>query len=252
MTEYFLQEFIRETKEHLKDNLCGIYLHGSLAMDCYTPGKSDVDLLIVIQNDISLNEKNSLIRKYMKLEDEFPLIHIEMSVILERDIQDFSHPTPYALHYSRAHKERYQSNPGYICSNGHDPDLAAHFTVTYERGVGLYGKPVHEMFRPIPQEVYMDSILFDIRDAEDGIIENPVYYILNYCRVLYYIEEGVVSSKREAGEWGKVRFPHFENLLSKALTMYSGKSSEAWQQHELIRFSQELAGLIGRHIQMPK
>jgi hypothetical protein len=42
----------------------------------------------------------------------------------------------------------------------------------------------------------------DVKDAAQDVIENPVYVVLNLCRVLYYLEEGKVSSKKEGGEWG--------------------------------------------------
>lgn len=42
-----LDDFISNSKNILYDNLIGIYLHGSLAMECYNEKKSDIDLYII-------------------------------------------------------------------------------------------------------------------------------------------------------------------------------------------------------------
>ncbi|QHS21759.1 nucleotidyltransferase domain-containing protein [Virgibacillus sp. MSP4-1] len=47
----YVQSFVNQLAQiyqtQLKANLIGIYLHGSLAMGCYQPGKSDIDILAV-------------------------------------------------------------------------------------------------------------------------------------------------------------------------------------------------------------
>ena len=66
---------------------------------------------------------------------------------------------------------------------GTDPDLAAHFTILYHRGKCLYGKEIREVFGEVPKEDYFDSIRKDIAGSLDEIASDPVYFILNLCRV---------------------------------------------------------------------
>ena len=47
-TEELLNRFISESKRIIGDDLAGIYLHGSLAMGCFNPDRSDIDLIVVI------------------------------------------------------------------------------------------------------------------------------------------------------------------------------------------------------------
>ena len=49
-----LDGFIMNSKNILGNNLTGIYLHGSAAMGCFNDKKSDIDLLVVVKNDISV------------------------------------------------------------------------------------------------------------------------------------------------------------------------------------------------------
>ena len=46
-TEELLNRFTSESKRIIGDDLAGIYLHGSLAMDCFNPDRSDIDLIVV-------------------------------------------------------------------------------------------------------------------------------------------------------------------------------------------------------------
>lgn len=244
--ERFLNTFVERTNERLGGNLVGIYLHGSLAMGCYYSGRSDVDLLVVIKEDLSKSEKRTLIEEYMEVERQFPPIKLEMSIVLEDVLENFVHPTPFVLHYSSLHKDRYHSDPNYISGNSLDPDLAAHFTVTYKRGHCLYGKAIKELFPLIPRDAYLDSILFDIKDAEVEITSNPVYYILNMLRVLYFMEEGIVSSKKEAGEWGMHRMPSFRGIIEKSLSVYEGERLDRLDPNELKHFAKEVQLQINR------
>ncbi|MBP0726585.1 DUF4111 domain-containing protein [Bacillus sp. RG28] len=50
--------------------------------------------------------------------------------------------------------------------------------------------------------IFSDQYLNDIETASENCTSRPVYTILNLCRVLYYLKEGVISSKKEGGVWG--------------------------------------------------
>ncbi|WP_158234657.1 hypothetical protein [Lentibacillus sediminis] len=53
--------------------------------------------------------------------------------------------------------------------------MAAHITVTIERGVALYGESIQGVFPQINKAYYLLSILQDIEDAEEQIVIKPVY-----------------------------------------------------------------------------
>ncbi len=48
-------ECLTETfKIQIAENLIGIYLHGSLAFGCFNPLRSDIDLLVVTQREMTI------------------------------------------------------------------------------------------------------------------------------------------------------------------------------------------------------
>ncbi len=208
----------------LKENLCGIYVHGSLAFGCFNPVKSDIDFIVVVNEPPTPEQKQALIQTLLRLNPDATEKGFEMSVVLLRDCRDFSHPTLFELHFSNTHLDKAIENLPEYCRiiNGKDPDLAAHFTVIKHVGIVLCGKPINEVFGGISKAAYLDSIKADIESAEDEIENNPVYFILNLCRVLAYIRGGLVVSKADGGKWGLTHLPReYTALIQKALDCYS-------------------------------
>ncbi|MBR5049001.1 MAG: DUF4111 domain-containing protein [Erysipelotrichaceae bacterium] len=219
----FIEDYVNETREILKDNLVGIYLHGSAVMGCFNPLKSDVDMIIVINRPLTAAVKREYMDMVVRHNDLGPAKGIEMSIVLRKVCKPFVYPTPYELHFSVGHLQWYQEDPEeYIREmNGEDKDLAAHFTIINHRGRCLYGAPIEEVFAEVPAADYMDSIWFDIEEAEEAITEYPMYLTLNLARVLAYKQDGLILSKKEGGQWAVKNLPsEYHPLISAALHEY--------------------------------
>lgn len=221
--ESITKEFVEQSRSILGDNLAGVYLHGSAAMGCFNALKSDIDLLVVVKGDVPDRIKRRYMDMVVALNACAPQKGLELSIVREAVCRPFIYPTPFELHFSNAHLNWYQANPTEYIEKmrGTDKDLAAHFTIIYHRGKRLWGKEIRDVFEEVGQEAYFDSIWCDIQDAETEIMENPVYIILNLCRVLAYKEEGLILSKAEGGSWGLENVPAaYRPLISQALRAY--------------------------------
>ena len=223
-TEELLNGFVGKSKEILKDNLTGVYLHGSSVMGCFNPQKSDIDLIIVADRPLSDPVKREFMDMVAGYSAQGPAKGIEMSVVLREVCRPFVYPTPFELHFSEGHREWFEEDPdGYIREmNGTDKDLAAHFTVINKRGRCLYGAPVEDVFGEVPDSDYMDSLWYDIEGAADEIAEYTLYLTLNLARVLAYKEKGLVLSKKEGGEWALGHIPaEYHPLIEDAVREYT-------------------------------
>lgn len=206
--------------EILGGNLVGLYLHGSLALGGFNPRRSDVDYIAVVQAPPARETRLRLLEAVYRLNRQAPPKGLEMSVVLRRYCRDFVYPTPFELHFSNMHRDAYARDPhGFAdAMRGTDPDLAAHFTVILHRGVALYGPPVSAVFGDVPWADYLDSICADVADAETNVSADPVYVLLNLCRVLAAVREKRVLSKAEGGAWGLSHLePQYAPLLRGAL-----------------------------------
>jgi len=207
----------------LGSNLVGIYVHGSIAFGCFNPAKSDIDFIAVVNDKLNDEEKLGLLDCLVNQLPDCPPKGIEMSVVLKRHCQSFIHPCPYELHFSDAMLGVYKEHALSLFDDDEmkDPDLAAHFTVIRHTGIVLHGEPISAVFGDISKEDYLDSIVNDVINAENDILSNPEYITLNLCRVLAYIEDGQILSKRQGGEWALEHVDaHYRELISDALECY--------------------------------
>lgn len=240
-TAYALLEQSKNAYQRiLGDTLTGIYIHGSLAFGCFRFACSDIDFLVVVESEPTLMQKEALIQTLLDLNPSAPTKGFEMSVILKSDCQSFRHPLPYCLHYSNSHLQKIQTDLTAYCVQMHglDPDLAAHITVTHAVGQVLCGPAISDVFAPVPASDYLDSIWYDIENAEEDILDNPVYVILNLCRVLAFVQDGRVLSKDQGGLWGQTHLPEeLKPLARRAHRMYTQGAAEAFEVAELSDFA---------------
>ncbi len=230
----------------LGDNLAGVYLHGSLTMGCFNPQRSDIDLLAVTEREPAPEAKRdiaALLLRFSAAPGPF-----EISFLSRAQLHPWRYPTPYDLHYGepmRATYERDLANGQWRHWNDQprtDPDLAAHITMVRSRGLCLRGGAITQVFPAVPAEHYVELILDDFRWGRERMADNPVYFILNTCRVYAYLAEGRVLSKDEAGAWASNVLPEaLRGLVTLALELYRGtRGDEPVDQATLENFALEL------------
>lgn len=242
-----LDAFVEKSKLILKDSLCGIYLHGSAVMGCFSPEKSDIDLITVVDGAMDDAAKRAYLDMTAELNAAAPPKGIEMSVVQRVACDPFLYPTPFETHFSSGHLKRYRDDPeNYIRTMaGTDKDLAAHFTVIRERGRCLYGLPIEEVFGAVPKKDYLDALLYDVEGAREEIAQCPMYFILNLARVLAYVREGKVLSKKEGGEWALKSLPaEHHALIRAALREYTQNETPAYDPVRAEAYAEYMLGEI--------
>lgn len=239
--EKILDKISEEYNRILKNNLVGIYIHGSLAFQCFRWNKSDIDFLVVTRQTPSLKEKMLLIQTLLDIEPSAPPKGFEMSVVLERYCREFIYPTPFELHFSNSYLERCKSDLENYCleMNGTDKDLAAHFTITKKAGYAICGKEIEAVFHDVPKSDYLDSIKYDIEEAQNEILDNPTYYILNLCRVFAFAKEELVLSKAQGGAWGLKNLPSvYAPVIDAAMKSYTDEKEFAADNIAIKQFAE--------------
>lgn len=246
---FILDRITDDCRTILAEELTGIYLHGSLAMGCFNPKKSDIDLIIVIENGITDEQKMQLMRQIVLLNEKAPQKGIELSIVKKSVCKDIVCPTPFELHFSPVHLEWFLQKPEEYVQNmkGTDPDLPAHFMMIKHYGVVLWGAEISEIFSDVPPEIYFESIWNDVASAEADVPENPVYVVLNLCRTLAYAQDRLVLSKKAGGEWGMENLAEkYSGIIGKALECYLAEEDEmtGFEEWELKAFCRDMIGRI--------
>ena len=218
-----INEIVAVSREIIGEQLTGIYLHGSLAMGCFNPDKSDIDFIIVIGDNISDEQKMRFMERIVVLNGQAPAKGLEMSIVLRKYCDPFIYPTPFELHFSPAHLQWFCDRPQDYIQNmkGEDKDLAAHFTIIRQYGIVLYGEKIESVFVEVPRQNYVDSIWEDVRNAREEILKQPMYITLNLCRVLAFRKDGLYLSNTEGAKWAIERLPaEYTAVISSALICY--------------------------------
>lgn len=237
--EEVLKSVSIEYKNILGDNLVGIYVHGSIALGCFNFDKSDIDYIVVVNKPLTEEIKLKLMNVTIELNKKAPSKGLEMSIVLKKYCTNFIYPTPFELHFSNMHLGWYNSDSKDYCKNmnGFDKDLAAHFTIIKNSGIVLYGLPINEVFAEVSKEDYLDSIKNDISEAKSEICENPMYIILNLCRVLAYVRNNLILSKEKGGEWGLYNLDKcYHKIINDALYSYNTNEIMKVDEEEAKRF----------------
>jgi predicted nucleotidyltransferase len=229
-TDYQIQHLLAELTKQLEGNLIGIYLHGSLALGCFNPATSDIDLLVLTNHKIPLLTKKALVQILLSISSNpHP---IEISFLHQGDLTPWKYPTPFELHYSEAWRERFSEDltTGNWKRWGKQPqtdtDLAAHLTVTRHRGICLWGAPIGEAFPDVPPKDFLASIVADLEWTLERLDQISVTGVLNSCRVYAYLQERCIYSKDEGGVWALNILPvEFRPMVGMALEIYRGERS---------------------------
>ena len=239
-TKKFVFNLASETKQIMNNNFIGFYLHGSLAMGGFNPRSSDIDVLVVTHESLTIETKRLLANLYLKYSTKpYP---IEISFLKKVQLDSWEHPSPYEFHYSEFWRERYEVDlfeKRFTYLNEDiktDPDLAAHITIMNDRGICIEGSSISEVFPRIPSSDFLSSIKGDYEECLANIVDDPIYCSLNMLRVFWYVKEGIISSKQEAGNWGLTSLPdEMKGTMQKVVNSYqSEKGSYQFDETELI------------------
>lgn len=224
----------------LGDKLLGIYVHGSLAQQCFHWASSDIDFITVVQSPLTPGEKLRLIAALHDMKDDLPPRGVEMSVMLREVCRDMPYPAPFELHYSPMWEKKYLENPEKFCENMHgvDFDLASHVMSLHHAGIAVYGPSITRVFGDVRPADFLDAVRRDLKDIEGQLNDEPVYILLTLCRALIYIREGRVESKQAAGHWALASLdPACRPLILAALDAYENGAAMRYDKQLAARFA---------------
>ena len=248
-TPKFVREVLRETLSGvhsiLRDNLVGIYLYGSLAMGCFNPKSSDIDIILVVQKGLLKGQRKKII-EYLKGVSSKNR-RIELSIVRENAVRNPRYPIMVDLHFEHW---------GEVFENEKDKEILSNLYTTRKRGFCVWGMPIGDVFSEIPAQYHLRSVIEDLEHTRKYLHESPesvgydpaVYWVLGSCRILAFIREETVLSKLEGGRWGLANLPkEYHDLVEQALSCYRGKKNErTWNHEKLEAFADYMTTVILR------
>ena len=195
-------------KKHLGDELIGVYLHGSIALDAFNPDSGDIDILVVVKDSIDIQVKLEIARDIIEI-DKKPC-PLEMSAVKLSDARNWKTPGNCVFHYSDFWTEKYVerfSNPDadvYVVDHEFpDADVTSYIKLLKQCGIVLYGREIQEVFADVSDEDFWAAISADIDDYDFHDYDARYFSsnVLILGRILSFKKERRILSKYDGGIW---------------------------------------------------
>jgi hypothetical protein len=182
----------------------GVILHGSLTLDDYVPGRSDVDLLVVVDDPLTDAQVAALTQTVERQRPRAPG-RVDLRVVTRQVASSPTPAPPMELYIeitpgSGLQVER--RHPG-------ERDLVVEFSMCRAHGRSLLGAAPAELIGELP-----DRWVLAVGDAQladwEVIGDDPKHAeltVLTTCRIWRLADEGRHCSKTAAGQWALGRDP---------------------------------------------
>jgi Domain of unknown function (DUF4111)/Nucleotidyltransferase domain len=238
-------------RPRLGPHFVGMYLYGSLAAGDFSPESSDVDFLVVTDDDLSGEQFESLREMHALIADaggskwatELEGSYIPRRALRRYDPRDARHP-----HIDRGR--------GGLNIEQHDVDWVVQRHVLHERGVVLAGPPVETLIAPVGPGELQRGVRELLRVWWVPMVSDPTrlrspgyqrYAVLTMCRMLYTFRHGTVVSKPAAARWALATLDgRWQGLIRRAMARpREAPPEDLCETLDFIRYTSEVGAGAG-------
>ncbi|MGC1212111.1 MAG: nucleotidyltransferase domain-containing protein [Micromonospora sp.] len=229
----YLDELVSRARQVLGDNLVGAYGAGSVGLDAYEPGRSDVDVALVVAHALHGPIKQALVDRLRHEALPCPARGLEL-VVYRRDVAASGTPEPgfeVELNTGRAMPFRATYDPA------DRPAADGHFwyaldrSILHQSGLAVLGPPPAEAFAdPEPgdlRRLLADALAWWLAlptPPGDGPAPGAEDAVLGACRSLVRVRDGVWLSKVDAG-WRLIERGEHVELIRRSIEARRGGPS---------------------------
>ncbi|MEH0844206.1 aminoglycoside adenylyltransferase domain-containing protein [Micromonospora sp. CPCC 205711] len=193
-------------------------LHGSLASGDFRPGRSDIDVLVVVDDELS-DARAEAVTDLIRRADVGDATGIDLHVVTAAVAGSPSRRPPLELHVGRHDR----SSVGVEVARrvAGDPDLSTELSAARAHGRALRGARPDEVLRPVPAEwiVARGRHWLTTWRSRTGDAENAAFMVLTACRIWRFAVEREHSAKARAARWALRRDPSL-TAVRQALHQY--------------------------------
>jgi predicted nucleotidyltransferase len=199
----FAQRLGEVISRQLGENLVSVVVHGSLTLDDYVPGQSDIDLLAIIDRSLSDSELESLVDSVAAERARAPApVDLRLAT---RAVAATPDEAPLLELYIRLRK----TAPPEVEVHRREPDLLVELSICRQHGHALLGPPPRQLIGAVPADLVLragDAQLARWQSLTDDA-PYAALMVLTACRIWRFGEERIHCSKSAAGAWALARDP---------------------------------------------
>ena len=205
----------------LGTSLLGVVGHGSWVHGDFAPGRSDLDLLVVLQRDPSpelMRRVEPILSKVVEANPPWR-DRLELGFVTREAVDD-------VLRESSTPHQSARISPGEPL---HLIPATRHQILDWEaatRGVALYGPSPAEILPPIPAPIVRTVVqehlsswttwLEGVEAGDPAAYGSEAYAVLTVSRAAALLCTGERLSKRQAAHWATTRYPQWDRWIGWA------------------------------------
>jgi predicted nucleotidyltransferase len=197
-----------------------VVLHGSLARGDFRPGRSDIDLLVVIDGEID-DARADALENLVRRTDLGSASGVDLHVVAADVARAPTREPPLELHVGRYDGSGIgvEVEPRVAAA----PDLPAELFTARLHGRALVGAAPHQVIGPVPADWLRERGRYWLAtwQSRTDDAENAVHMVLTACRIWRLAVEGVHSAKADTARWALAQDPSL-TAIPQALRQYDG------------------------------
>lgn len=243
-----LAELVAQIHQHFRRRLLGLYLFGSLAAGGFYPGRSDLDLIAVLETDVANGRDLDSLRA---LHESFESAHpawrdrVEVLYISRGVLATFAaEPTGLVARVS-------PGEPMHLRELGGEIGWLLDWHGVVSVGETLFGPPPLTLGPPVSEQRFRDAVHSQLRELQQTVRGHDVafvpvqqgYIAASVARALYSLETREQTSKESAVAWLAARRPDLADLLWTAYRTYRADIRGPHQR--LVEFVDQAATAAG-------
>ncbi|MEU1889044.1 nucleotidyltransferase domain-containing protein [Micromonospora sp. WMMD987] len=204
----YLADLLTVVRDVLGPDLVGVYAAGSVALDAYQPGRSDVDVAVVCRDTLPRRTREDLVARLRHEALPCPARGLEL-VAYARTVAGSGTPEPgFEVELNTGPRMPFRAT----FAPGDRPAADGRFwygldrSILHQRGRTLTGPPAGEVFGELSPGDVRDLLVAALRwwlersaPPGDGTVPATVDAVLGACRALVRVHDGDWLSKVAAG-----------------------------------------------------
>jgi Aminoglycoside adenylyltransferase, C-terminal domain len=204
------------------DELLGLYLFGSLPAGGFVDGKSDIDLLAVLERDVDEPRLERLERLHTAFVEQHPdwSERVEVGYVSRDVLRTLGNEPSGTIALI---------SPGQPLNiKEFDWGWALDWDAACRQGEVLRGPQPLELGPAVSPGTFRHAAAEELRGWTEGarrpfVAYMPAhqgYIVVTVCRALYTLETGGQTTKESAAAWAAARYPEWAEFIGDALAAY--------------------------------
>ncbi len=203
-------------------------LHGSLVTGDFVPGRSDVDLLFVVERSLTDEQTGRLLDAVRRADHEGP--PLDLRVVTRAVAASPTMSPPMEFYFGR-----HPGEPDEIeTRSAGEPDLVVEFWVARKHGLSLRGPEPCEIIGPVPNAWVLGNGL-RLLDRWEGLTDDDAkaeLMVLTACRIWRFAAVGEIASKSASARWAFGQVPTL-SAIPAALRRRGGEAGVSITEREI-------------------